>query len=162
MRFDGYNFNWILFDNYLAIPFSYMSFMIKDKIEKLDAEMEKNYFDIDAYNYMFNRSTSFMDGAFTRDDTDILEQALKKLEQKDPRNLGLIKFSTFNPLFKINKDKSICKFQHFQRRSALSIALTCKNATGVAVILEYMSKTQQDASECYFELYRHLIEYEAF
>jgi hypothetical protein len=41
LRFDGYNFNWILFDNYLAIPFSYMSFMIRDKIEKLSDDVKK-------------------------------------------------------------------------------------------------------------------------
>lgn len=76
LRFDGYNFNWILFDNYLAIPFCYMSFMIKDKIEKIDNDINENQFDIDAYNYMFNRSTSFMDGEFTRSDTDSLLNAL--------------------------------------------------------------------------------------
>jgi hypothetical protein len=61
LRFDGKNHNWILFENYLALPFCYMSFMIKDKIEKMDDSLTNNEFDITPYNYIFNKSSMFMD-----------------------------------------------------------------------------------------------------
>jgi hypothetical protein len=62
IRFDGKNHNWLLFDSYLALPFSYMSFMIKDKFEKKDPiVLQDNSFDIEPVNYLFNKSSSFMD-----------------------------------------------------------------------------------------------------
>ena len=45
-----------------------MSFVIKEKIENKDPEQENNEFDIDPYNYIFNKSTSFIDGTFIFDD----------------------------------------------------------------------------------------------
>lgn len=39
-----------------------MSFVIKDKIEMEDALQQNNIFDPEPYNYIFNKSTSFLDG----------------------------------------------------------------------------------------------------
>ena len=33
-RFDGKNHNWLIIGEYLCLPFSYMSFVIKEEIEK--------------------------------------------------------------------------------------------------------------------------------
>lgn len=41
-----------------------MTFVIKDKIEIKDELQEGNVFDPEPYYYIFNRSTSFMDGNF--------------------------------------------------------------------------------------------------
>jgi hypothetical protein len=35
-RFDGKNHNWLIMNEYLCLPFSYMTFVIKDKIEEND------------------------------------------------------------------------------------------------------------------------------
>ena len=35
-RFDGKNHNWLILGEYISLPFSYMSFVIKDKIEIKD------------------------------------------------------------------------------------------------------------------------------
>lgn len=45
-----------------------MSFVIKDKIENNDKYQKLNVFDLEPYNYIFNRSTSFLDGNFIKDD----------------------------------------------------------------------------------------------
>jgi hypothetical protein len=39
-----------------------MSFVIKDKIEMEDTLQQNNIFDPEPYNYIFNKSTSFLDG----------------------------------------------------------------------------------------------------
>lgn len=36
VRFDGKNHNWLIIGEYLQLPFSYMTFVIKDKIETQD------------------------------------------------------------------------------------------------------------------------------
>lgn len=36
-RFDGKNHNWLILGEYISLPFSYMTFVIKDKIEIKDA-----------------------------------------------------------------------------------------------------------------------------
>jgi len=33
IRFDGKNNNWLIIGEYLQLPFSYMTFVIKDRIE---------------------------------------------------------------------------------------------------------------------------------
>ena len=43
--------------------------------------MENNQFDMEAYNYLFNRRTSFMDSSFTRNDTDEMARVLENFER---------------------------------------------------------------------------------
>ena len=69
IRMDSKNHNWMILEEYLAIPFSYMAFVIKGFIEKTARENRTNYvFDPEPYNYIFNRSNSFLDGNFVRID----------------------------------------------------------------------------------------------
>ena len=60
-RFDHNNHNWLLTWKYMALPFSYMSFVVKNSIETKDKTSKIEMFDIEPYNYIFNRSTSFLD-----------------------------------------------------------------------------------------------------
>jgi hypothetical protein len=69
LRFDGKSHNWILFHNYLITPFSYMSFMIKDKLEHSVDYLKDNNFDPAPYDYIFNKSSSFMDSKMVRKDS---------------------------------------------------------------------------------------------
>ena len=41
-----------------------MCFVIKDKIEKMDEAQKGNKFDLQPYNYIFNKGTAFTDGMF--------------------------------------------------------------------------------------------------
>ena len=63
-KFDFLNHNWLILGQFLALSFSYMSFVIKDKIEKNDEAQKGNYFDLEPYNYVFNKCTAFTDGIF--------------------------------------------------------------------------------------------------
>ena len=59
-KFDGVHMNWMLMNNYIALPFSYMNFVIQESHFKKEGQLEYNVFDIDAYNYLFNGSSSLI------------------------------------------------------------------------------------------------------
>jgi len=64
---DGKNHNWVCFRQFIALGFSYMSFVIKSHQECLDnLNEDDDEFDQDAYDYIFNKSTSFIDGNFVK------------------------------------------------------------------------------------------------
>ena len=50
-RVDGKNHNWLVFDEYLSLSFSYLSFVIKDKIES-GTQTNVKHFDLEPYNYL--------------------------------------------------------------------------------------------------------------
>lgn len=91
-RVDGKNHNWLIFDEYLTLPFSYMSFVIKDKIENEDPCLGK-LFDPEPYNYIYNKSTSFIDGDFVSNDHNQLNYVLEELEKIDPNSLEIINYT---------------------------------------------------------------------
>ena len=60
-----------------------MSFVIKDKIEEGDELQKGNQFDVEPYNYLFNKSTSFLDGDFVHKDYVQLSHVLKSFKNLD-------------------------------------------------------------------------------
>ena len=60
-RFDGDHHNWMIFKEYISLAFSFMSFVIKNKIEEDDEQFKKKEFDPMPYNYLINKSTAFID-----------------------------------------------------------------------------------------------------
>lgn len=91
-RFDGKNHNWMIFQEYLCLPFSYMTFVIKDKIERQDKHQEGNIFDPTPYNYVFNKSTSFLDGK-TIFINKQLSYVLENFERINPIMLELLHYT---------------------------------------------------------------------
>ena len=90
---DAKNHNWMLLEEYLAIPFSYMTFVIKDFIETSSDESREGYlFDSEPYNYLLNKSTSFLDGNFVRMDPAQLQTVLQNFEKLDPQLLDLLHY----------------------------------------------------------------------
>lgn len=69
---------------YMALPFSYMSFVIKNSIELNDQRSKMVLFDIEPYNYIFNRSTSFLDSKFVTDNHLTLEKVLSNCMKIEP------------------------------------------------------------------------------
>lgn len=92
-RFDHKNHHWLLFDDYLSLSYSYMGFVIKDNLENNDGFMEEVEFDKEAYNYLFNKRTSFMDSTFTRNDTDEMPRVLENLDRLGKNHLGILNYS---------------------------------------------------------------------
>jgi hypothetical protein len=57
-----------------------MSFVILDKIENDDEDQKENIFDIEPYNYLFNKGTCFTDGKFVYEDHTQLQKVLTLFE----------------------------------------------------------------------------------
>ena len=62
---------------YMMLGFSYMSFVIKNKIEENDDLVKLNKFDIEPYNYIYNKRSSFLDSKFVYDDYITLQNVLE-------------------------------------------------------------------------------------
>jgi hypothetical protein len=69
-RFDHKKHNWIIKKQCMSLGFSYMSFVIKEEIEQ--SEGNSNHFDIES-NYIFNRSSVFLDSQYVSEDHFTLE-----------------------------------------------------------------------------------------
>lgn len=67
----------------MTTGFSYMSFLIKDKVENHDSCCEKNSFDVTPFNYIFNRSSSFLDSELLADNYLVLENVLANCYKYD-------------------------------------------------------------------------------
>jgi hypothetical protein len=66
ITFDGDNHNYMVLENYLSLGFSLMHFIIKYKTEKHRKIQVGGSFDPIPFNYLFNKSTSFLDSKFVR------------------------------------------------------------------------------------------------
>jgi hypothetical protein len=91
-RFDDMNHNWMILGEYISLGFSYMTFVIKDEIEKRNKDLIGNYFDIEPYNYIRNKSTSFLDGSFVKNNYSELKGVLKNMKKL---NIGYIELITY-------------------------------------------------------------------
>lgn len=93
LKFDGKNNNWLIFKEYLSLPFSYMTFVIRDNIENEDPEQEFNEFDLEPYNYVLNKSTCFLDGTFVKNNYEELQHVVRNLEKTDVTLLELLNYT---------------------------------------------------------------------
>ena len=60
----------------ISLPFSYMCFVIKEKIENDDPLQKGNIFDPEPYNFMFNKGNCFTYGNFVGNDHEQLKYVL--------------------------------------------------------------------------------------
>jgi len=74
------------------LAFSYMSFVIKSKIEENDPHQELNKFDIKPYNYIYNKRSSFLDSKFVFDDFITLEHVLSNCLKINPKYLDALAY----------------------------------------------------------------------
>lgn len=68
VRFDTNNHNWLILYEYLSLGYSYMTFMMRDKIQMRDSCLDGNEFDIEPFNYIFNKTTAYFEGKFVVED----------------------------------------------------------------------------------------------
>lgn len=76
----------------MALSFSYMSFVIKDMIERKDPCMQYNEFDFEPYNYLFNKRTSFTDDCALLH-PDELKEVLDQLNSKGIEMLSILNYT---------------------------------------------------------------------
>ena len=76
-RFDNRNHNWLVLQEYIGLPFRYLTFVLKDLLESSGNYSYNSIFDQEPYNYIFNRKTAFLDGNFVKNDTKQLLSVLQ-------------------------------------------------------------------------------------
>ena len=90
---------------YLSLPFCYMSFVIKDLLEKDKKLSVGNTFDLVPYNYVYNRSTAFLDSDFVFRDHQKLEAILENFYQLDAQLLEILHYIQIVP---VRLEQSFC------------------------------------------------------
>lgn len=91
-RFNAKGHDRLIFDNYLSLSFSYMSFVIKDMIERNDPHVKLNQFDIEPYNYLFNKRTSFTDDCALLH-IDDLKEVLDNFSNEGSEMLSILNYT---------------------------------------------------------------------
>ena len=80
----------------MALSFCYMTFVIKDNLEDVRRQCHTcvgNVFDPEPYTYLFNKSTTFLDGDFVRNDHTKLEHTLQHLNKINPEFIFQLNYS---------------------------------------------------------------------
>ena len=81
------NHNWILFNEYLTLSFSFMTLVIRDQTQNntlQQTEFEKGAFDKEEFNFIINRRTCFTCDSFVSENYDQLKYVLDQLYKLDP------------------------------------------------------------------------------
>ena len=140
---------------FLCLPFSFLTFAILDKIEKKHNE---NIFDPEPYNYIFNRSTCFLDGRFVQHDHLHLNYVLTELEKNSLVYIDLLHYThEFEEKSNKKKDQPVIKM-----KSALYIAVKAGNFRSVDIILLFQSKIKDMCFDIFADLFPQLLHYKNF
>jgi len=84
-RFDHHNHNWILYNEFISLSFSFMTLVIRDRDQVHETYSDENYiFDKEQYNFIINQKTCFTCDNFVANDYEKLEFVLKNMLQVDP------------------------------------------------------------------------------
>ena len=92
VRFDSEGNNWLILREYIALPFSYMTFVIKQVMEDV-TDFTQLSFDIEPYNYIINGTTCFLDGDMSRKNYLQLSYVLKNFERENVEYLELLHYT---------------------------------------------------------------------
>jgi len=78
-RLDHKNHNWILFNEYICLSFSFMTLVIRDKAQTSElSHLDENYlFDQEQFNFIINRRTCFTCDEFVGNNYEKLQYVLK-------------------------------------------------------------------------------------
>jgi len=107
-------------------------------------------FDIEPYNYIFNKRSCFLDDDFVQNDYNQLSRVLSNFEKIEPDYLDLLNYT--------NKVKN----KEYDYTSALSRAIEDHNYKCIDLILNYMAKTSQNCCGKYTNHLSVLCSYKSF
>lgn len=148
---DGMNYNWCLLQGSLNLAFSYMTFVMQDKIERNDPAMNRNRFDLEAYNYIVNKTNYFYDNqAIVQRDHETLLDVLSNFERCDPTLI-----ESLHLILRYDKKDGGNKKNYL---SVLELAINSGNTRSIDIILLYMARIPYNASRFFCKLFKDLIE----
>jgi hypothetical protein len=159
-----------------------MTFVIRSKIEEEGYSKHSPHsgkvVDVEPYNYIFNKSTAFLDGNFVKVDYPQLHTVLQTFEERDPDLLELLHYTQeIQDVKKIEQLQTLGAFEHFgqltperqrelnsafhlfERHSPLHMAIQEGNNRSVDIILEYMAKIDTNCSRQFRGIFDKLVEY---
>ena len=93
VRFDTNNHNWLVLYEYLSLGYSYMTFMMRNKIQFRDPCLNGNEFDLEPFNYIYNKTTAYFEGKFVIEDQTRLSQILKASCKVNPDSLDQLHYT---------------------------------------------------------------------
>ena len=111
-------------------------------------------FDPEAYNYVFNRKTAFLDGELTRINHYQLNYVLQNMNRIDVDMLELLHYTSEIPDGKDEEGNTITK-----KNSALHIAVQEGNSLCCEVLLKYLTIIKFNASRSFKDIFSELIQY---
>jgi hypothetical protein len=126
-----------------------MTFVILNKIENEETFFEDQIFDSEPFNYIFNKSTSFLDGEFVKNDHLKLEKILENFLEIDPDLLDQLQY-----FHVIDNQKNM--------NSVLHLAVQANNYQCIQVILLYMTSIKQNSCETFVNLFHELLCFKNF
>jgi hypothetical protein len=129
-----------------------MSFVIKDKIENNDPLQDGNKFDIEPWNYLFNKSTSFIEGDFVVENFKQLDYVLEEMAKIDDSHLEVLHYTQI-----INEDDGSSG-----KNSALHKTERAGNQRSIDILLSYMSQINFNASRNFMSILPNLIDMHCF
>ena len=93
IKFDGKNHNWLVFNEYMSLPFCYLTFVIKDKIESNCPDVVSNEFDMEPWNCLFNKCTSFLSDSTIAFEHQQLSRVLLNFHKINPELLEILYYT---------------------------------------------------------------------
>ena len=138
----------MVFRQYLSLPFSYMTFVIKAQLEKDDSLQVGNQFDLEPFNYLFNRGTCFTDSKFVYEDHNLLKDVLSNFDQIDPELLEILHY--------------IQKLSDDEMNSVIHLAVKNNNNRSVDTLLRYMAQIKQNSSINFADLFNEFVAQQGF
>ena len=153
-RFDYKNHNWLIYKEYISLSFSYLTFMIMNKLEKNDKSAKENHFDVVPYDYIFNKSTSFLDGNFVSKDSEQLERVLLNFKRVNPLLLELLIYNKYMVYAKPDL-KAPGRFIHTPAGSYTPLyqAVHINNNRSVEVLLKFMTEIKFNSSRNFMNIF---------
>ena len=128
--------------------------MIMNKLEKNDKSAKSNHFDVVPYDYIFNKSTSFLDGNFVSKDSDQLERVLLNFKRVNPLLLELLIYNKY--MVTAKPDLNVPgRFIHTPAGSYTPLyqAVYINNNRSVEVILKFMTEIKFNSSRNFMNIF---------
>ena len=141
-----------------------MTFVIKEQVESIGFNNEDYLFDIEGYNYIFERNSIFTIGDLIKQNYEKLSYILKNFIKIDSILLESLNYQAaiaedfgdiMNFKFKKNDEKNKLK-------SPLHLAVKAKNTRIINLLLFYMSKLELKNDYVMRNLFKQLIKYQGF
>lgn len=110
---DGEHCNWILMNNYVALPYSYMCFVVQESHFNIPEQLTYNVFDLAPYNYLFNGSSAFLNMLNMKSDIVRMQlpYVLEQMYKLDKDHLCILNFArNRSPELKSYKENKDIKY----------------------------------------------------